>query len=196
MVEWLRRVGLVTIYANRWVLIVVLGVSMAFASMTTSAQTSEPLACVPADRTDSAPWVWNTRILQSFPPDNPKPRFVGAFRDRDFSYELHLWQDSKGLFGELLYPVLEVDSPTSRIHDATYDAGTKTLRFKTHFPDGDQDFSGRLEPQTVTGSVVHAARSVQVVLRKLKADDIHGAGEGSYSSRAQFDCAATLYHRF
>ncbi len=43
--------------------------------------------------------------------DRPAPLFLGGFADANGDYELPLWRDSRGIFGELLHPVLEADSP-------------------------------------------------------------------------------------
>jgi hypothetical protein len=161
-----------------------------------AAEQAEPLSCVPAARTDNAPWIWRTRILQSFPPDTPRPQFVGGFGDSHSEYELHLWRDSKGMFGQLLSPVLEADSPTSRLYDPRFDTKTGAVSFTVRFTDGEWQFSGRLRSDSVTGAVVSAARTQRVVLRKLREGRVHGAGHDSYTSRAQFDCAMILFRRY
>lgn len=85
-------------------------------------QTAAPLACLPADPEDPAPWEHNHRVLSSFPADRPKPQFLGRFSDDDRRYELHLWRDRSGVFGEWLSPVLDADSPVSRPYEVVFDA--------------------------------------------------------------------------
>src|SRR5438045_3850638 len=85
------------------------------------ARAAEPLACVPAAATDPSPWVHNQQVLDSFPSDVPPPLFLGRFGSSR-AHELHLWQDAAGLFGEWLSPVLDADSPTSRLYDVRFDA--------------------------------------------------------------------------
>jgi hypothetical protein len=86
-----------------------------------------PIGCVRAPKTDGAPWEWNTRVLHSFPPDSPRPIFVGAFRNIEF--EVDLWRDSRGVFGELLLAGYEADPPTLRLYGSTFDAATGTISF-------------------------------------------------------------------
>ena len=66
--------------------------------------------CVPAPSNDPEPWKWNSRILDSCPPDVPRPAWAGAFGDARQLYQLDLWQDLKGIFGDFRKPVLEADS--------------------------------------------------------------------------------------
>jgi hypothetical protein len=72
-------------------------------------QTGQPaqLPCTPAARTDTHPWDYKLKVLSSFPWDSPRPRFFGAFRDKTWDYELVLYRDHQGFFGELHSPVLE-----------------------------------------------------------------------------------------
>ena len=162
----------------------------------TAPQTSGPLSCVPAASNDPAPWTWNARILASFPPDTPKPEFAGAFGDNNFEHELHLWRDSKGIFGQLLSPVLDADSPTSRLYDSRFDRKTGAMSFTVRFADEERQFTGRLRSDSVTGTLQRAARSERVALRKLRATDVHGAPIDFYTSRAQFECAMVLFRRY
>jgi hypothetical protein len=161
-----------------------------------AAEQGAPLRCVPAARDDGAPWIWNSRILESFPPDAPTPRFVGAFGDSGTEYELHLWRDAKGVFGQLLSPVLDADSLTSRLYKPHFDDRTGTLSFVAHFPDAERQFTGRLRPDSLTGTIVSAARTQTVVLRRLRETSVHGAPHDSYTSRAQFDCAMILFRTY
>jgi hypothetical protein len=160
-------------------------------------QTSQPLACVPADRHDPAPWTWNSRILSSFPPDRPKPEFAGAFGDDSSQHELHLWRDSNGIFGELLSPVLDADSPTSRLYAPRLEPRAGRLSFAVRFEDGERRFTGALRSDAVTGVLQRAARTETetVTWRKLPPDSVHGVADDFYTSRAQFDCAMILFHR-
>lgn len=162
------------------------------------ARQPQPVECRPAAPTDGAPWISNTRILNSFPPDTPKPRFIGAFGDRSLEYELHLWRDARSVFGQVLSPVFEADSPTSRLYDARFDARTGAISFSTRFPEKPWTFAGMLRSGTVTGTVIDAARRTPVVLRKLREADAHGAGavRDAYTSRAQFECAMVLFRRY
>ena len=173
-----------------------LAVSTGCLAAATAPQGSEPLACVPAAGHDPAPWIWNSRILASFPPDTPKPEFAGAFGDNNSEHELHLWRDSNGVFGELLTPVLDADSPTSRLYDSRFDPKTGAIDFTARFTDGERRFTGTLRPESVIGTLQHAARREAVTWRKMGADSVHGAVNNSYVSRAQFECAMNLFRRY
>jgi len=161
----------------------------------TAPQGAEPLACVPARSDDPEPWTWNSRILASYRPDTPKPEFVGAFGDDRSQYELSLWRDSKGVFGELRSPVLEADSPTSRLYDPHFDPKTGTVDFTVRFKDGERRFAGTLRSDSVTGTVQHIGRGEPVAWQKLRANRVHGAASDFYTSRAQFECAMILFRR-
>lgn len=150
-----------------------------------------PLPCVRAKHGDSQPWVHNVEVLESIPADNPKPRYLGAFRDKHWDYQLELYRDSKGVFGELLSPVLDADSPDSRLYDAFFDPKLGALRFEAHFPHGDLQFSGTLRMRTVSGIVTRDGRRERVVLRRVKLPS-----EDSSTSRDQFDCAMILFNRY
>jgi hypothetical protein len=160
-----------------------------------AAQVAGPLPCVPPPATDRTPWVTRARILHSFPADSPLPRFVGGFGDSVAGYELHLWSDKQGLFGELLHPVLDADSPTSRLSAVAFDSSTGTLIFRARFGTDDRQFEGTLEADVVSGRFDRSAPGEVVTLKRLPPERIHGAAEGSYTSRAQFECAMTLFHR-
>jgi hypothetical protein len=162
-----------------------------------TSQTLGPLPCVPPPPGDSAPWVAAARILASFPPATPAPAFVGVFADKDGKYELHLWRDATGLFGEILSPVLEADSPPSRLYDTRYDPGSGAATFSARFPDGEQRFELVLWAGEVSGKVDHAGAHSTVVLQKIAGDHVHGVTQDrSYTSRDQFDCAMVLFRRF
>ena len=158
------------------------------------AQVPGPLPCVPARPGDSQPWVHNGRILQSFPPDLPQPRFLGRFATAELQYELHLWRDSSGVFGELLSPVLDADSPISRLYDTQFDEKTGALSFSARFPDT-QLFDGRLRSKSITLKVVRGGKSEVVVLKKLRPGP-YGAALQGVKSRAQFECEMTLFRRY
>ena len=159
-----------------------------------TAQQTPPPGCVSAPETDGAPWVWNTRVLKSFPPDTPRPAFVGAFRDAEF--EVHLWRDSKGVFGELLLAEYEADPPTSRFYDSAFDAATGRISFTTRLPGGERAFAGRLQSRTLTGTLTDARRRRSIVLRKRRDRDIGLLLHDFYTSRAQFDCSMFLFRRY
>jgi hypothetical protein len=167
-----------------------------WAQPTGVAKQTEPLRCVPAAQNHGAPWIWNTRILKSFPPDAPTPRFVGGFGDSRSEYELHLWRDSTGVFGQLLSPVLEADSPTSRLYDPRFDSRTRAVSFTVRFSDGERQFTGTLRPDSLAGTLVSPARTQRIALRKLRNSRVHGFPHDAYTSRAQFDCAMILFHRY
>ena len=160
-------------------------------------QAAEPLACVPARGDDPEPWTWNSRILASFRPDTPKPEFVGAFGDDRSQYELSLWRDSKGVFGELRSPVLEADSPTSRLYDPHFDPKTGTVDFTVRFNDGERRFAGTLRSDSVTGIVQHAGHGEPVAWQRVRANGAASRNRASdfYTSRAKFECATILFRR-
>jgi hypothetical protein len=151
-----------------------------------------PLPCTPPTRSDTHPWDYEREVLSSFPWDSPHPRFFGAFRDKTWDYELVLYRDTKGFFGELHSPVLEADSPTSRLYNVAFDAKTGTLQFQARFRDGQLLFSGLLRGLNVRGNVTRDARTQRVLLRRLRRYEF----SWPYRSRAQFDCDMTLNHRY
>ena len=161
-----------------------------------AAPASTPLPCAPAHSGDSQPWVHNARVLASFPPDTPPPRFVGRFRDGASEYELHLWRDATGVFGELLSPVLEADSPVSRLYQAQSDAKAGTLKFAARFPGAEQVFSLRIHGVEINGVVTRDGKSRPVHLRQSSVAAKDNPLGNSVISRAQFACQMILFHRF
>ena len=156
---------------------------------------AKPLKCVPAAGNDPAPWTWNSRVLESFPVDTPRPVYAGGFSDDSAQYELSLYRDSKGVFGELRSPILEADSPTSRLYDIHFDPKTEALSFMARFEDGERRFAGTLRANSVTGTLQHGAHEETVEWRRLPAAS--GASSNDfYSSRAKFECAMILFHRY
>ena len=115
--------------------VVVQMLSFSAAAQQASLQTN-PLPCTTEKRDPSQPWVYNSKVLDSYPKDNPLLRFIGTFRDKNQSYMLDLYQDAKGIFGELSSPVLDADSPTSRLYDVAFDSRTSALQFGAKFRDG------------------------------------------------------------
>ena len=158
------------------------------------AQSPAPLPCVPASAGDSQPWVHNARVLQSFPPDIPQPRFLGSFASANSQYELHIWRDAAGIFGELLSPVLDADSPTSRLYELHYDATSGALSFIARFPDT-HSFDGRLGSNAVSGRIVGGGKSEAVMLRKVDPGP-RDAPWAEVTSRAQFVCQMILFRRY
>jgi hypothetical protein len=148
-----------------------------------------PLPCVTSKRGDTHPWDHNAEVLSSYPPE--APRYLGSFRDKAWDYELQLYRDAKGLFGELLSPVLESDSPDSRLYDVVFDPKVGTLRFGARFRDGQLHFTGVLHNGVVRGTITRDSRSENVILRRVRI-----SAEDPYTSRAQFECAMTLFHRY
>ena len=127
----------------------------------------QPLPCVPAAPTDTRPWEYRSRVLESFPPDNPLPRHLGSFRDANRDYRLHLWQDAKGVFGELLSPVLDADSPTSRLYNPQLVSRSGRLIFTVRFPGEQFTFDGQLRGNSLTGRFARGKRIDSVTLRKV-----------------------------
>lgn len=173
-----------------------------------------PLPCVPAARNDPAPWVHNSRVLDSYPADVPPPQFLGRFGDADAMYALHLWRDSKGLFGEWLSPVLPADPPISRLYALQFDATSGALSFETRIRGAVEHFAGQLDGATVRGTLTRDHESVTlrfegdtvralkrdrmtepVTLPRLPRNDLDEAFEQT-ASRAQFECEMILYHRY
>jgi hypothetical protein len=154
---------------------------------------TNPLPCTTEGRDPSRPWDHNHKVLDSFPKDDPLPSFVGMFRDRNQDYMLDLYQDSKGVFGELSSPVLDADSPTSRLYDVTFDSRTGSLQFTARFYDGQLEFSGILHKRTIKATVIRNNRSERVTLKRKR----HSSDEEIlFTSRAQFECAMKLGRRF
>jgi len=155
-------------------------------------QTS-PLQCTTDGRDPSQPWVHNGNVLESFPKDDPLPSFLGMFRDKNQNYMLDLYQDSNGIFGELSSPVLDADSPTSRLYDVTFDSRNGSLQFTARFYDGQLRFNGILHKRTIKATMIRNNRSERVTLKRKRhsSDD-----EVLFTSRAQFECAMKLWRRF
>jgi hypothetical protein len=107
-------------------------------------------------------------------------------------YGLTLWHDAIGFFGEFSSPILEADSPTSRLYDTQYTAATRTLTFRAKFADGERYVSGVISDIGFVGSVRVGSSREPLVLKRVK--EVFG-GNG-YVSRAQFDCAMDLYRRY
>ena len=103
-----------------------------------------------------------------------------------------LYRDTKGFFGELHSPVLEADSPTSRLYNVAFDSKGGTLQFQARFRDGDILFSGSLRGPIVRGNVTRNGRTERVLLRRLRRYEF----SWPYRSRAQFDCDMTLNRRY
>jgi hypothetical protein len=166
------------------------------------AGTPEPLPCEQAPRGDPQPWVHRARVLSSFAADDPAPRFVGAFagHGKRGELELHLWRDARGIFGVLLSPVLDVDSPSGRLRDVQFDEKLGRFAFTARYEGMAFTFAGRLRRGTISGTFTGTYRNGtfpdEVTLRKLGTDEGHGApSDQSYTSRAQFECAMTLIGR-
>ncbi len=119
------------------------------------------------------------------------PRFVGAFRDKARDYQLVLYRDATGIFGELSSPLLESDSPTSRLYDVYFDPGTATLRFRARFRYGQLNFSGALRSTVIKGTVDGGSYTQAVVLRRVRHYDRY-----PWVSRAQFNCGMLLFNRY
>ncbi len=190
------RLRLAALILPLWCLAIALFLSPGILPAATAPALSGPLSCVAAPHDDPAPWIWRARILASFPPDTPRPEFLGGFRDKNSRYELHLWRDAQGIFGELLSPILEADSPASRLYDARFDGKTETVSFTARFPDGERRLAGRLGADSLTATIEHANHSDKIILRKLPINQVHGVSDGAYSSRAQFECAMILFRSY
>ena len=149
------------------------------------------LQCTRAKQGDTQPWIHNSEVLSSFPKDNPMPRFVGAFRDKARLYQLELYSDATGVFGELSSPLLEADSPTSRLYDVYFDPGKATLRFRARFRYGELEFSGVLRSTVINGTFDGGTYTQAVVLRRVQHFDKY-----PWVSRAQFNCAMLLFNRY
>jgi hypothetical protein len=164
-------------------------VSLFFCGVVFAQTKSGPLPCMKAKHGDTQPWNHNAAVLDSYPTDKSS-RFLGVFRDKHRNYELEIYRDGDGVFGEFLSPVLEADSPNSRLYDAFFDPNLGTLRFEAHFPFGNLQFTGVLRGHVVRGTVTRNGRNETVILRRVKLPT------DPYISRAQFDCAMTLFHRY
>jgi hypothetical protein len=171
-------------YAATSIIFLLLSFSAAVAQTT-------PLPCVPAGANDSEPWEHTLKVLDSFPAAKPAPVFLGNFPDKKQNYRLRIYSDAQGIFGEISSPVLEADSPTSRLYDLAFNPATGALQFQGKFGYRQIQFTGSLSNQTVRGVVKDGQLSETVVLRKSRASD-----ETSYASRAQFDCAMILFGRY
>jgi hypothetical protein len=111
-------------------------------------------------------------------------------------YQLDLWRDSQGIFGEFRNPVLEADSPTSRLYDVRFDSASGKLEFRVQVPVEDTWFSGTLRHDSVAGTLRYRDVTEELVWRRRPDIDPANAGDEFYTSRAQFECAMTLWHRY
>ena len=161
-----------------------------------TAQSSAPLPCVPAPSGDSQPWVHNSRVLGSFPPDVPRPQFVGRFRESNSEHEVHIWRDSTGIFGEWLSPVLDADSPVSRLYDAQFNAKSRALSFTARFRESEQRFDGYIRGNVIRGTVMRSGKNEAVVLRASRSGALGEPLRKSVTSRAQFECQMILFRRY
>ena len=148
------------------------------------------LPCVRADRLDGQPWVHHSRVLESFPEVIPAPTVVGSFQDRDGQFWLRLWRDEQGYFGELASPILEADSPTSRLRNLRWSAETRELSFAAAPTGVEFRMDGILEEDRfvvarVSGKTVHGL----VLLKEPQ------TWMSNWKSRAQFECAMELWRR-
>jgi hypothetical protein len=159
---------------------------------------AEHLPCEPHARGDAQPWIHDSRVLGSFRPDDPLPALVGAFAGQGptLDYELHLWRDSKGIFGELLSPVLEADSPSAPLLDVQFDPKSGSLTFTARVRGQEHKFVGRLRRKMVKGVFTYRGLSETMVLRKVGPTEGHGApSSSSWTSRDQFACAMKMWGR-
>jgi hypothetical protein len=157
-----------------------------------------PLHCEPAPVGDSRPWIHTRRVLNSFRPDIPAPRFAGAFAGAgpSLDYEIHLWRDSKGIFGELLSPVLDADSSSGQLLDVQFDGKSGRLTFTARVRGEEHKFAGRLRPRTMKGVFTYRGVDETIVLRRLGAEEGHGVPPStSWVSRDQFACAMMMWGR-
>ena len=161
------RLRLAALILPLWCLAIALFLSPGILPAATAPALSGPLSCVAAPHDDPAPWIWRARILASFPPDTPRPEFLGGFRDKNSRYELHLWRDARG-FSEscraLSWRLI------LRPHDSmtlSFDGKTETVSFTARFPDGERRLAGRLGADSLTATIEHANHSDKIILRKL-----------------------------
>lgn len=154
---------------------------------------NEPISlpCDDFDADPSKPWVRRSEILDSFPPVKPLPKSIGTFRDKNWNYMIDLYRDSEGIFGEISSPVLEADSPTSRLYDITFDSRTGSLQFRASPSLGSIQFDGFLHSRAIKGKFTQYGSTKTATLKKLKSDY-----DFSFNSRSQFDCAMKLWGRY
>ncbi len=171
--------------------IVVQTLSLFVSAQQASLQSPHP--CTKENLDPSQPWVEKFKILDSYAKDDPLPSFIGTFRDKNQKYMLDLYQDATGIFGELSSPVLDADSPTSRLYEVSFDPSTMDLQFSARFWDGHLLFSGRLSGRVIKATITRNNRTEKVTLRRTQDTD---SDEFFFTSRAQFECAMTLWNRF
>lgn len=153
----------------------------------------EPLPCVRPPLSDGTPWETKSRTLRSFPADTPRPKHIGWFSDTRDTYRLSVWRDSKGIFGEMSYPVLDADSPTSRLYDAHFDEKSGALSFRAELGLGELFFSGTLSSNAIEGTLRDESFANDVVMFRL-ADDGNFERD-RYVSRTQYYCEMVLFNR-
>lgn len=133
-------------------------------------------------------------------PAEPRPNFLGAFvayspGNRSVRYELHLWEDRRGIFGELLLPVFQPGSPRSRLHYVALNRRTGKFRFRTRLNGESIAFSGTRRRESISGLLVRAQRREQVIFHNIGRSKAHGIPGQMYASRAQFENAIDLLER-
>ena len=122
---------------------------------------------------------------------------MGRFVAPDAPYELDLWRDRVGVFGEWVSPVLEQDAPVSRLYDLTFDAKSGAISFATRTPGFEQRFDGRVSDRVIRGtSTPVTGKKETIELRKLPLDSLGLALRDGTTSRAGFECEMVLFRRY
>lgn len=149
------------------------------------------LPCTRAEPNDPQPWVHKLKVFDSFPKSAHPPVFIGEFRDKDWNYQVELYKDENGIFGEILSPVLQADSPVSRLYAVTFDEKTGNMTFETRFPMFPFTFAGQLKGRKIIGKVAGPKYSKNVILKKIKP-----IANIDYVSRAQYECSSYMNRRY
>ena len=110
--------------------------------------------------------------------------------DADDVFRLQLWHDAQGFFGELSSPVLDADSPTSRLYDVNWNPTLRRLEFVARPGGGTVRIVGVLSKLKFRLSQATPWSEEGLVLRR------RDEPLTEWKSRAQFECAMTLFRRW
>ena len=101
------------------------------------------------------------------------------------------------MFGQWLSPVLDADSPTSRLYEPAFESNSGALSFTSRIPGAEARFVGQLRDGQVRGVLEkRAGRSERITLQMVPDGPLGEALREGVSSRAQFNCMMVLFRRY
>lgn len=100
------------------------------------------------------------------------------------------WRDAQGFLGDLLSPVLEVDSPSAQLLDVQFGPKSGSLTFIARVRGKEHAFVGPLRRSALKGVFTYQGVSETIVLQKVGPNEHHGVPASSaWASREHFACA-------